>query len=153
MKTTRTFRLGAVAADLFAGAMGVAGAVGLLGGGIQFPLDWLRGTPFSDYTVPGLILGVTVGGSGLAAGLLTALAQREVVGAVATAVAGGVLVGWIVGEYALLGYVSWMQPAFFAFGLLQLGLAAALDLTARSHRLTPQRPQAGTTPSGIRHAA
>ena len=33
------------------------------GGRGQFPLEWLQHTPFSDYTIPGLILAIGVGGS------------------------------------------------------------------------------------------
>jgi hypothetical protein len=37
------------------------------GTGARFPVDWLRGTPFGVYTVPALILAISVGGSALAA--------------------------------------------------------------------------------------
>lgn len=140
----RWLRIGTGVVDLFAGAMAVAGAVGLVGGGIQFPLDWLAGSPFTDYMGPGLVLGIVVGGSALAAGGLTLLARREV-GALATGAAGCVLLGWIVGEYAWVGSVSWMQPTTLAYGLAMLGLAAALGLTETRH---PSMPHTWT-----RHAA
>lgn len=112
-----------LAADLFAGVAAVAGGVGLVGGGIRLPSHWLDGTPFSGYTEPGLILGIVVGGSALVAAAVTRLASREA-GALASAIAGAVMVGWIVGEVGLIGYVSWMQPAFFAYGLAMVALAA-----------------------------
>lgn len=112
-----------VSADLFAGLAAVAGGVGLVGGGIRFPSDWLSGTPFSGYTAPGLILGIVVGGSALVAAAISLLANREA-GAMASAIAGAVMIGWIVGEVALIGYVSWMQPAFFGYGLAMVALAA-----------------------------
>lgn len=37
------------------------------GGRGQFPLEWLDNTPFSDYTIPALILAIGVGGSSLIA--------------------------------------------------------------------------------------
>jgi hypothetical protein len=40
------------------------------GGGGQFPLEWLQHTPFSDYTIPALILTIGVGGSSLIAAVL-----------------------------------------------------------------------------------
>lgn len=123
----RVARISAVTIDAIAGVLAVAGCIGLLGGGIQFPAAWLLGTPFSDYTVPALILGVVVGGSALVAAAVTALASREV-GALATAAAGAVMLGWIVGELALIGYVSWMQPAMFIYGLIMIGAAALLLL-------------------------
>lgn len=112
-----------LAADLFAGVAAVAGGVGLVGGGIQFPSHWLSGTPFSAYTAPGLILGIVVGGSALLAAAITLLSSRQA-GAMASAIAGAVMIGWIVGEVGLIGYVSWMQPAFFAFGVAMVVLAA-----------------------------
>src|SRR5438552_3341820 len=32
------------------------------GGRAQFPLEWLQNTPFSDYSIPALILTIGVGG-------------------------------------------------------------------------------------------
>jgi hypothetical protein len=123
----RLARISTVTIDAVAGVLAVAGSVGLLGGGIRFPTEWLLGTPFSDYTVPALILGIVVGGSALVASAVTALAQREV-GALATAAAGAVMLGWILGQLALIGYVSWMQPAMFIFGVVMMGAAALLLL-------------------------
>lgn len=129
----RWLQVGTSIVDTFGGGMAVAGAVGLVGGGIQFPLTWLRGTPFSDYTGPGLVLGVVVGGSALAAGVTTLLARREA-GGLSSGIAGCIMLGWIVGEYALVGAVSWMQPVTLAYSLVMLGLAATLRMTM------PRRP-------------
>jgi hypothetical protein len=41
----------------------LAGGIGILTGGIAIPLDWLQGSPFVDYSVPGLALAIIVGGS------------------------------------------------------------------------------------------
>jgi len=48
----------------------VAGGIAVLGGVVfeyKLPLAWLAGTPFSDYTIPGLALAIVVGGSALIA--------------------------------------------------------------------------------------
>jgi hypothetical protein len=121
----RHVRTAVVAINFAAGLLAVAGAVGLIGGGIPLPLSLLRGTPFTDYTVPGLILGIVVGGSALAAGLIALLGRRPA-DALASVAAGAIMVGWIAGEYILLGYISWMQPACAALGLVMLGLGALL---------------------------
>jgi hypothetical protein len=47
------------------------------GGRGQFPLEWLQNTPFSDYTIPALILAIGVGGSSLIAAV-TVFTSREV---------------------------------------------------------------------------
>jgi hypothetical protein len=44
----------------FGAVSAIAGGIGLVGGGIQFPLAWLHGSPFSGYTFPELILGLVV---------------------------------------------------------------------------------------------
>jgi hypothetical protein len=58
----------------------------LTGWGYQFPTSWLQGTPFSDYTVPGLLLGIVVGGSALLA--MWATIKSASVGAVTSLAAG-----------------------------------------------------------------
>jgi hypothetical protein len=93
----------------------------------------LQGTPFSDYTLPGLILAIVVGGSSLVAAA-TVFMQREVA-VLISAAAGLVLAGWIVGEVILLGpfAVTWQSP-YFVLGLAIFGLASYLWMTEyRSH--------------------
>lgn len=52
-----------VALNAFAGGYyGIAGAEGV-------PLEWLEGSPFSNYVIPGIILMVVVGGSALSAAI------------------------------------------------------------------------------------
>jgi hypothetical protein len=115
----RRYVLGTVllfgALNAFAGGYyGLAGAEGV-------PLEWLRGSPFSDYTIPSAILFVVVGGSLLIAGVLL---FRDAPGARLSALAAGVVVlVWITTQLVIIGYVSWMQPATFAGGLLVVALA------------------------------
>jgi hypothetical protein len=135
------FAVGAVA--LFIGVSAVGGGWGLLGGGIRFPLEWLVGTPFADYTIPALILGGVVGGSALvAAALLVAGHPRAPVAAVG---AGLVQVGWIVGEVVLVGMepgpMLTLQVLYFGAGALLAALAG--DLRRRATPAGGDRP-AGT---------
>lgn len=96
------------------GYYGMAGAEGV-------PIEWLEGSPFDDYFVPGLILFVAVGGSLLAAAIAVfanlSMARAAAVGATA------VLFGWLVIETLMIGYVSWMQPATAVGGLVILRFA------------------------------
>jgi hypothetical protein len=41
----------------------IGGGIALLIGieGERFPLEWLQGTPFTDYTIPALLLALVVG--------------------------------------------------------------------------------------------
>ena len=84
--------------DVVAGVASLIGAtMALTGWPYRAPESWLAGTPFSDYTVPGLILGVVVGGSALVAAWATI--RSAAAGAVASLIAGGAMMGWLVGEW------------------------------------------------------
>jgi hypothetical protein len=123
----------------------IGGAIGLLAGAHP-PLSLLSSTPFADYTLPALMLGIITGGGSLAAVLLVARAGR-LTGDVAGIVSGGITAGWIVGEVllwkeSLLGFLSVpLQVLYFVTGLLAAGLAAWLWLAdwERAHPHTSQR--------------
>jgi uncharacterized membrane protein len=55
-----------------------------------------------------------------------AVMVRSVWDALASLVAGVILVGWIVSEVAMLGLQAGLQPFYFVIGLLIIGLAARL---------------------------
>ncbi len=95
------------------------------GGRAQFPLEWLQHTPFSDYTIPALILTIGVGGSSLIAAVLVFTGREE--GVLASVVTGLIIAGFIVGEVVMLRRgVSWIEGLYFGLGLLISGLAASL---------------------------
>ncbi len=120
----------------------IAGGIGLITGAIAPGLDLLRATPFADYTVPGLILGVFAGGISLAALLIVWLAGR-LTGDFAGAFSGAVTAGWIVGEVILLGVISWpLQALYLVTGLLAFGLAAWLWIVDWE-RVHPHQPSHG----------
>lgn len=115
--------------DVVAGLSALVGMVMLLTDWpYQFPIENLKPTPFSDYTVPGLILGIIVGGSALVAAWETLRSASA--GALASFVAGLIMMGWIIGEYILVPAVrvglnepaSWLQPLMFVIGLAMLVL-------------------------------
>jgi hypothetical protein len=104
------------------------GAINAFGGGYYglwgakgVPTEWLAGSPFTDYFVPSLILFVVVGGSLLVAAVAVFLRRRT--GRAAALAAGTILLTWIAAEMAIIGYVSWMQPATAAGGVVILVLA------------------------------
>lgn len=70
------------------------------GGRAQFPLEWLQHTPFSDYTIPALILTIGVGGSSLIAAVLVFTGRDE--GVLASVAAGLIMAGFIVVEVVML---------------------------------------------------
>jgi hypothetical protein len=106
----------------------VAGGYYGLSGAPGVPIEWLRDSPFSDYTIPSWILLVVVGGSLATAAVAVVGAWR--VARISALLAGAILLTWIAVQVAIIGYVSWMQPATFAAGLLIIGLARRLPAAA-----------------------
>ena len=88
-------------------------AVGAIGGGvglvhdpvknIGLSLDLLKGTPFKDYLIPGLILLIVVGLFSLL--VFVGLLLRSKAAWWLSLASGGGLVIWIIAEVALLGYL------------------------------------------------
>lgn len=118
--------------ELFVGLWAVIGGVGLVTGSIAFlhmPATYLQGTPFSDYTLPGLVLLLVVGGSFLfaAATILT----KRAIGVLASLLAGLILIGFEGVEVALIDRDTATLPTALpqqilmaALGLCCVGLAA-----------------------------
>ncbi|MBG6060052.1 hypothetical protein RCH16_003509 [Cryobacterium sp. MP_M5] len=100
---------------------GVLGAA-LDGGGV--PLSYLDGTPFTDYLVPGLVLGAVIGGTQLAGAI--GLLRRTSWALIATVVAGFGMMIWIFVEIALIRQYSDLQSIYFTLGALELILVYAL---------------------------
>lgn len=130
----RKTRIELIALELFVALNAAAGSVYLFGGAPDWPRKWLDSTPFDSWLIPGLILLVAVGGSMVAA--VWTMWRRPEKGASASLLAGLVLLVWIIVETAMLGYISWMQPATLAAALLVLALA--LRLRQRASTLRPR---------------
>lgn len=106
------------ALNAFAGGYyGLSGAKGV-------PVEWLQGSAFNDYSVPSLILFIVVGGSFLIAAI-TVFARARI-GRASALTAGAIVLIWIAVQVAILGYVSWLQPATAIGGMLTLLLAWVL---------------------------
>lgn len=86
--------------DAFVALTAIGGGVAMVATLDRFPPEWLRGSPFADYSIPGLILAGVVGGSAAAAAV--ALWRRPRLGVPASAMAGAILAGWVVGEIVIL---------------------------------------------------
>ncbi|MCU0506274.1 MAG: hypothetical protein MUE82_11005 [Chloroflexi bacterium] len=146
--TRRRWLRGAlVIADAFVALAAIGGGLALALGmeSARFPLDWLAGTPFADYVAPGLLLALVVGG---AAAVATAMTVRDArTGAVASVVAGAILVGWIAGEILVLTgdaeVVSPTEAFFLAVGLAIVALGAAVVRRERVGRDGPAARREG----------
>lgn len=125
--------------------------LGAIGGGIAiltgafdqwFSVAWLAGTPFSDYTIPGLVLLIVVGG-GMLLGAAAQFIQRAWT-VLLSAVLGLILLGWEIIEIAIIDrYAQAVIPStvvqqvlFTVLGLLIFGLATSLWMMEyRGHSL------------------
>jgi MFS family permease len=92
-----------VAINAFAGGYyGMAGAKNI-------PMEWLKNSPFHNYFIPSLILFIVIGGSSLFAAVT--VFRRDRFGRKASLLCGVIILIWLGVQIAIIGYVSWMQPA------------------------------------------
>ncbi len=115
--------------------------LGALGGGIALligafdqwlPVAWLQGTPFSDYTIPGLLLTIVIGGGMLLASA-TQFIQREWA-VLLSAAMGLIMIGWEIAEVTIIDRYEQavvlsaivQQVLFSVLGLVIFGLATYL---------------------------
>jgi len=109
----------AIAFLVLLGIGALAGGIALVarpdGSAMHFDVRLLAGSPFSDYLVPGLILGGFFGvGSLVAAGL--GLRRSPMAPFLAFTIGCGQM-AWIVIELAIIREFSFLQPTMFAIGL------------------------------------
>jgi hypothetical protein len=124
MTGQRTERIALLGLEAFAAVSALAGGIGLIGGGIEFPSEWLDGTHFSSYTIPGVILILV--GIGQAVALAMELRPDRRAGE-ASMLAGLVMMGWIAGELLIVGsrgtLMLALQLIYFVNGLMIDALA------------------------------
>jgi hypothetical protein len=118
--------------ELFTGIAAVGGGILLIAGPSTMlpPVEYLRSSPFTSYTVPGIALLVLIGGSNvLAAAAL--LRRRRNLGLLLSISAGAMLFVFEVAEAATIGMRMWLQPFMFAMSLLLMGLVLAHGMRTR----------------------
>ena len=129
--------------------------LGAIGGGIAIltgafdqwlPLAWLQGTPFSDYTIPGLILLIVIGG-GMLLAAATVFVQREWA-VLLSAAMGLVMIGFEIFEVVIIDrYADAVIPSTIAqqalmsgLGLVIFGLASYLWMSEYREQHFPTSP-------------
>ncbi len=114
-----------IALLVFGTLSAIAGGIALIAGSIDLPSEWLVGTIFSSYAVPGAILALVVGGSQLFAVIATY--RRDTRFLYAAALAGSFLMGWIIGELIIVGsddaVMFGLQLLYFLIGFLEFAIA------------------------------
>jgi hypothetical protein len=165
----RIARVALVALEIFLAVTAIYGAIYVVP--IQ-PRGLLAGSPFTDYTIPALGLGLLVGGGALAAAAF--LGVRPRVGALLSVASGGSIIVFELVETSVMGFdvwrhaiglgpavtfekygslegipvplgvplPLWLQPFYLVVGLLIVALALRL-WTATPRRGTTLRPSVG----------
>jgi hypothetical protein len=124
MVINRVARIALVVLQVLMGLAAVGGGLDLVltnGHLMGMPAELLRGSPFWSYLIPGLVL-LTVGVINLVSA--AAMLRRHGWSAQASVVVGIMWIGWFVVQVAVVGFLNWQQPVYFAVGLLINGLAA-----------------------------
>ncbi|MBW0119466.1 hypothetical protein [Pseudonocardia abyssalis] len=113
-----------VAIELFVAAGAVYGGVGLARGNTIGMLDeWLEGTPFTSWFVPGILLLLVVAVPMATAAVLELL--RSPWAAAASITAGAAQIAWIGAQLAIMQRYNVQQPIILACGLAVVLLAVA----------------------------
>jgi hypothetical protein len=114
-----------IALEIFGALSALIGAVLALAlNGAGVPLAYLAHSRFSSYAVPGLVLGVVVGGTQIAAAVALIAHKRSAL--LLSAIAGFGMLIWIFVELAVIQHYSWLQAVYFVHGALELSLVLAL---------------------------
>ncbi|HSP65834.1 MAG TPA: hypothetical protein VLO10_06555 [Candidatus Deferrimicrobium sp.] len=88
--------------DLFLGVTAFVGGIALFVGWIRMPLTFLAGSPFSDFTIPAVLLTVVVGGGGLLAAWT--VHRRSDLGSVTSGIAAGAVSVFEAVEWSVIGF-------------------------------------------------
>ena len=105
---------------VFGGLAAVTDPIAPLG----IPAQTLGNGPFTDFFIPGLVLLVVLGLGNIATGVL--VLRKTPYHGMVSALAGAVLVGWIVIQCYILGTIAALHVIFFAIGAAQGVLALLL---------------------------
>jgi hypothetical protein len=128
----RLVRIALVVLEALVALSAISGGLWLAAGKSGLPMGWLAGTPFSDYTIPGLLLSIVVGGCTLLAAATVFIHREWAV--VVSGAAGLLMAGYEVVRFVMIGHFDWFYEFSFIFGVAIFGLAAYLWMTEyRSH--------------------
>jgi hypothetical protein len=135
--------------ELLVGIGAVPAGLGLVmdpsGAGLRFDPEWLTGSPFSNFLIPGLVL-MIVNGFGSLAGSVASFRRWRSAGVVGLAL-GIFLMLWIVVQVYWIGLISWLQPTYFFLGLVECALAVSVlfSMSAQNRQAVRHNDMKDTT--------
>ncbi|WP_232497054.1 hypothetical protein [Agromyces humatus] len=153
MSPQRAIRITLLTVEGFVAVTALAGGIALMLGAlipdlslvITPPTEYLEGSSFSSYLVPGLVLALVLGGvHGLAFVLLL---RRRPSASFAAAVAGYAALIWIFVQMMVIPF-SFLQAVYFIAGTVELGLVMlrlGLLPIAHARQTRSARTSASTT--------
>ena len=125
---------------IFWGSLLVLLALNAFGGGLYallgasgIPVEWLRGSPFHSYFIPGLFLFVVIGGGALTAAILVFTGHKKAF--LWSVVICLIVFAWLIVQVAIIGLVSFMQLLTFLVVLL----IALLSVVYKNRLLSGKR--------------
>ena len=119
--------------SVFVALTAVMGGITLALGVDKFPAQWLIGTPFRSYLIPGLILTLFVGGTATVAAM--SLLRKSDTCELLSIIAGVTLIGWLLGERLILPKAAfvpqffWLEAIYIGAGLLMVLLSLVVRLS------------------------
>jgi len=137
---SKTIRNTLIGLEAFVVLMAIYGGIAMLIDAAGFGLKpaWLHDSPFSNYQIPAVALLVLVGGSSFLA--ILALFRGQVSwGAIASIVAGVILIAFEIVETYAIGVRNFQQPLMFVIGLVIAGLGLVLMYLGMRERAAPRR--------------
>ena len=105
---------------LASGALMVAATDGRI---MQLPLDMLKGSPFQNFLIPGIILFLVHGVGNTAAAILCF--RRDRLAGFAGMFFGMALIIWLFVQVSMIGGGHWLQNLYFVLGVLLVILGVA----------------------------
>ena len=131
MNPQRATRITLLAVEAFVGVTAFAGGLALMLGAllpdlsmvITPPTEYLEGSPFSSYLLPGLVLALVLGGANTIAFVLLLRGRPSAL--LAGAVAGYAALIWIFVQMMVIPF-SLLQAVYFMAGAVELGLVILL---------------------------
>jgi uncharacterized membrane protein (DUF2068 family) len=124
--------------DVLIGLLGIGGGIATATGVDPFPQEWIAGTPFSSYLIPGIILTLAVGVTAAVASV--GMLRRARWGPLASVFAGASMIGFLIGELFILNQPvepTVTEMVFFAIGAAMVALGLAVRKSGASSVTAP----------------
>jgi hypothetical protein len=130
MKTQKRLTIGSGVLMALVGLGAVIGGIMLMiepkGTSLSLSLDLLKGSPFNDYYIPGILLLSLIGILSLVGSYL--LFKNYKFAGISEMILGAVLIVWIAAQVYWIGWGNLLQPTFIAIGVIEIALGFMIQI-------------------------